>query len=174
MQNRFAFTAKYWGEKAVVCHSSEDHPGPIVHQEFGGFETWTQANTFAGRLNEGLEMSSAEAEQIITSSSLRTSELLRDAGSPGCTGKPRRGRVAGRALRLQFLLAELELAVTFCRIVRSKPSENTSRLLRNARNALFDAMHFVCQSELAACEAEAITGRIKELQAALEESRAEC
>jgi len=46
--------------------------------------------------------------------------------------------VAGRALGLQFMLAELELAVTFCRIVRSKRA-NTDRLLKNARNALFDA-----------------------------------
>lgn len=67
------------------------------------------------------------------------------------------------------MLAELELAVTFCRIVRSKPSENTDRLLRNARNASFDAMHFVCRSELADCELEAITGKLGRLHAAFEE-----
>ncbi|HEY6269778.1 MAG TPA: hypothetical protein VIX11_15875 [Candidatus Acidoferrum sp.] len=83
MQERIAFTAKYWGDKAVVCRSSEDCPGPAVDQEFGEFETWTQANAFAGRLNEGLEIPPAEAEQIITSSILRTSGLLRDASSPG-------------------------------------------------------------------------------------------
>ena len=83
MQERIAFTAKYWGDKAVVCRSSEDCPGPAVDQEFGEFETWTQANAFAGRLNEGLEIPPAEAEQIITSSILRTSELLCDASSPG-------------------------------------------------------------------------------------------
>jgi hypothetical protein len=72
------------------------------------------------------------------------------------------------------MLAELELAVTFCRIVRSKPSENTDRLLRNARDVLFDAMHFVCRSELAECELEAITGKLTRLHAAFEESLAEC
>ena len=170
MQERFAFTAKYWGGKAVVCRSNEDRPGPAVDQEFGEFETWTQANMFAARLNEGMEIPRAEAEQIITSSILRSSELLRAAESSGLSGEPRRGQAIGRALRLQFMLAELELAVTFCRIVRSKPSENTERLLRNARNALFDAMHFVCHSELADCEVEAITGKLARLHAAFEES----
>ena len=174
MQERIAFTAKYWGAKAVVCRSSEDRPGPAVDPEFGEFETWTQAKAFAARLNEGLEIPPAEAEQIITSSILRTSELLRDAHSLGGEVEERRGTATGRSLRLQFVLAELELAVTFCQIVRSKPSENTDRLLRNARNALFDAMHFVCRSELADCELEAVTGKLARLHAALEESLAEC
>jgi hypothetical protein len=174
MEERIAFTAKYWGGKAVVCRSNEDCPGPAVDQEFGEFETWTQANHFAARLNEGLDMPPAEAEQIITSSILRTSELMYEASLPEVAARARRGPVTGRALRLQFMLAELELAVTFCRIVRSKPSENTDRLLRNARNALFDAMHFVCRSELAASELEAITGKLARLHAALEESLAEC
>ena len=172
MEERIAFTAKYWGDKAVVCRSSEDCAGPVVDQQFGEFETWTQANTFATRLNEGLEILHAEAEQIITSSILRTSALLHGARLPGGAAESWRGPVAGRALGLQFMLAELELAVTFCRIVRSKPSENTDRLLKNARNALFDAMHFVCRSELAASELEAITGRLAKLKAALEISPA--
>ena len=110
MQERIAFTAKYWGDKAVVCRSSEDCPGPVVDQEFGEFETWTQANMFAARLNEGLEIPHAEAEQIITSSILRTSELLQGARLQGGAAESWRGPVAGRALGLQFMLAELELA----------------------------------------------------------------
>jgi hypothetical protein len=73
---RFAFTAKYWGHAAVVCRAIENRPGPLVEQEFGSFETWTQANTFATRLNQGLEIPSIEARQIITSSILLSSELL--------------------------------------------------------------------------------------------------
>ncbi len=68
------------------------------------------------------------------------------------------------------MLTELDLAMTFCRIVRSKPTEHTDRLRRNARNALFDAMHFVCHADLAACELEAITERLGKLHAAFEES----
>jgi hypothetical protein len=170
MQGRLAFTAKYWGDKAVVCRSSEDRPGPVVDQEFGEFETWTQANAFAARLNEGLEISPSEAEQIITSSILCTSELLRACVPADCAGGVLRGPVAGKSLRVQFMLTELELAVTFCRIVRSKPSQHTKRLLRNARNALFNAMHYVVHSELADSDLQEITTRLKSLQAALEES----
>ncbi len=165
MRDRFAFTARYWGDTAVVCRSTEDRPGPIVEQEFGEFRTWTQANAFATRLDAGLEIDPGQAGKIIISSILRANELLYAANSPENVGL-QRGPVGGRPLRLQFMLTELELAMTFCRIVRSKPSEHTDRLLRNA---LFDAMHFVCQADLAACELEAITERLEKLQAAFED-----
>src|SRR5438046_2658366 len=170
MRDRFAFTAKYWGDTAVVCRSTEDRPGPIVAQEFGEFATWTQANAFATRLNAGLETDPSEAEQIIVNSILRANELLHTADCPESVGL-QRGPVRGRSLRLQFMLTELDLAMTFCRIVRSKPREHADRLLRNARTALFDAMDFVCHSDLAACELEAITERLEKLQAAFEEDR---
>jgi hypothetical protein len=170
VQDRFAFTAKYWGDAAVVCRAVEGRAGPIVDQEFGEFETWTQANTFATRLNEGLEINPAEAEQIITSATLLTSELLRAADYPEFTSEALRRAAAGRAIRVQFILAELELGVTFCRIVRCKPSENTERLLRNARNAFFSAIHYVQRSELAPGDVEAITARLLKLQEALQES----
>jgi len=168
MRDRFAFTAKYWGDTAVVCRSIENRPGPVVEQEFGEFGTWTQANAFATRLNAGLEIDPSEAGEIIVSSILRASESLQAADSQESLGL-QRGPVGGRSLNSQFMLTELELAMTFCQIVRSKPSEHTDRLLRNARNAVFDAMHFVCHAELAACELEAITERIEKLQAALED-----
>jgi len=169
MRDRFAFTAKYWGDTAVVCRSTEDRPGPIVEQEFGEFETWTQANAFATRLNAGLEIDPSEAAQLMVSSILRASESLHTADCPESVGL-RRGPVSGRSLRLQFMLTELDVAMTFCRIVRSKSSERTDRLLRNARNALLDARHFVCHADLAACELEAITERLEKLHAAFEES----
>ena len=121
MQERLAFTARYWGDEAVVCRAVEDRPGPVVEQEFGEFETWTQAQHFAARLNDGLEIRPAEAEQIITSSILRSSELLRDTILPDRCGYQPHGMAARRSLRLQFMLAELDLALTFCRIVQCKP-----------------------------------------------------
>jgi hypothetical protein len=170
MQDRFAFTAKYWGDAAVVCRATEDRPGPVVDQEFGQFQTWTQANAFAARLNEGLEIDSIEVERIVTGSILQTGDLLRAIDFPeSACGRPR-VPTAGRSVRVQLMLAELELAVTFCRIVRCRPGELTNRLLRNARNALFDAMHFVCHSKLPAGDLDAITERLYRLQAALEES----
>jgi hypothetical protein len=170
MQDRFAFTAKYWGDAAVVCRAVEGRPGPIVDQEFGEFETWTQANAFATRLNEGLEINPAEAEQIITSATLRTSELLSAADYLEFAGGELRAAAEGRAIRVQFILAELELGVTFCRIVHCKGSENTERLLRNARNAFFSAVHYVQRSDLAPRDVEAITARLVKLQEALQES----
>jgi hypothetical protein len=170
MRERFAFTAQYWGDAAVVCRAVEGRLGPIVDQEFGEFATWTQANAFATRLNEGLEINPAEAGQIITSAILRTSELLRAADYPEFTCEALRRAAAGRAIRVQFVLAELQLAVTFCRIVRSKASENTERLLRNARNAFFSAVRYVQCTELAPCDVEAITARLVRLQEALQES----
>jgi hypothetical protein len=169
MQDRFAFTARYWGNAAVVCRATEDRPGPIVDQEFGEFETWTQAKSFAARLNEGLEIGPTQAEEIITNSVILASELLGKAGSPEHASDSLRGPVAGRSIHTQFMLAELDLAVTFCRIVRTKPSPHTERMLRNARNALFDAMHFLCHSELAIGELDAIGERLEKLQAAFEE-----
>lgn len=49
---------------------------------------------------------------------------------PAVAGEARHAPMVRRSLRLQLMLAELELAVTFCRIVRSNRSENTNRLLR--------------------------------------------
>jgi len=170
MQDRFAFTARYWGDAAVVCRATEDRPGPSVEQEFGQFATWTQANAFAARLNEGLEIRATEAEQIITSSILGANELLRTAHFPPHAGDRFRWPIAGSSLRVEFILAKLDLAVTFCRVARSGRGRHANRLLRNARNALFDGMHFVCRSELAARDVEAITERLMKLQAAFAES----
>lgn len=70
---------------------------------------------------------------------------------------------------MQFILAELELAITFCRIVRSRPSPHTARMLRNARNALFHAMDYVFHSELTSCDIEIITAGCERLQSAMQE-----
>jgi hypothetical protein len=54
----------------------EDSPGPIVDQQFGLFETWTQANAFAAKLNEGLDVTQIEVIQIVSSSLLATASVL--------------------------------------------------------------------------------------------------
>src|SRR5260370_17637720 len=152
MEGGFAFTAKYWGDAAVVCRATEDRPGPSVQQEFGQFETGTQASAFATRLNEGLEIDPAEACRIITSSILGASEILRAADFPArpCDRLP--WPIARSRLRVEFMLAKLDLALTFCRILRSQPMEHTNRLLRNTRNALFHVMHFPSLSDLPASD----------------------
>lgn len=101
---------------------------------------------------------------------MRTRELLRAADYPEFTSGGLRTAAGGRAIRVQFILAELELGMTFCRIVRSKASENTERLLQNAPKAFFSAMDYVQLCELAPCDVEAITARLVKLQEALQES----
>jgi hypothetical protein len=82
MKERLAFTANFLGDAAVVCRAIEDRPGPIADLAFGRFETWTQAQAFARRLNEDLKLDPAEARQIVTSAILCTGEVWRDPESP--------------------------------------------------------------------------------------------
>jgi len=82
MQERLAFTANFLGDAAVVCRAIEDRPGPIADLAFGRFETWTQAQAFARRLNEDLKLDPGEARQIVTSAILCTGEVWRDPESP--------------------------------------------------------------------------------------------
>ena len=170
MQERLAFTASFWGSAAVVCRAVEGRAGPVVDQEFGQFETWTQANAFATRLNEGLDLDPIEADQILTSSILRAIDPLHAAAAGERPGDALPGAVAGKPVRVQFILAELNLAVTFCRIVQSRPSPHTPRMIRNARNALFNALDYALHSELTSSDLEEIIAGCKKLQMALQES----
>ena len=72
MDARFAFTAQFWGDRALVCRAVEDSPGPVVERQFGEFQTWTQAQAFASKLNGGLGLGTLEVRQIVTSSLLAT------------------------------------------------------------------------------------------------------
>src|ERR1700680_292137 len=98
-QRKLAFTARIWGDGAVVCRAEEGRPGPVVDQEFGQFDTWTHANAFANELNQGLELDPAEVQQIITDSILRTDELVAAAGSVGFVGF-RAAETAGKPGRI--------------------------------------------------------------------------
>ena len=51
MDARFAFAARFWGDGAVVCRAVEDRPGPVVEQQFGEYQTWTQAQACATKLD---------------------------------------------------------------------------------------------------------------------------
>ncbi|HKW33930.1 MAG TPA: hypothetical protein VJN92_13055 [Candidatus Acidoferrum sp.] len=82
MRPRIAFTAQFWGNGAVVCRAVEDRPGPMVEQQFGEFRTWTQAHTFATKLNEGLDLDPLEARQIVTSSLLAAARIVQEALNP--------------------------------------------------------------------------------------------
>ena len=169
MPERFAFTAKYWGRRAVVCRAVEDRPGPMVVQEFGQFASWTQANTFARKLNEGLDIDVVEANRIVTASELRTSDLMRAVDSMEASSQQSPERATENFLRAQFALAQLELALTFCRLVSCNPGRRAGRLVRNARNALFNAMHALVYCALAEADTQRITDKMALLVEALQE-----
>lgn len=168
MQDRLAFTAKQWGGSAVVCRALDGRSGPAVVQEFGPFITWTQANAFACRLNEGLELDHAEARQIVTGSSLLASDFLATAAPRERVSPLAFARVASRPLRVGLILAELNLAVAFCRLLHTEPKLHSPRILRNTHNAFFNALHFLLRSDLSARELEQITAAVSALHDALQ------
>jgi hypothetical protein len=167
-QRKLAFTAKIWGNGAVVCRAEEGRPGPVVDQEFGQFETWTHAKAFANRLNDGLDLDPAEVQQIIIDSILCTDELLAAAGSLQFRCE-REAKITGKPMRIQFLLAEVDLAAAFCHMLRNKPSPHAKRMVKNARNAIYDAMHYVFRSECSNEDIELIAPRLERLLGLLQE-----
>ncbi len=170
MPARLAFTARFWGDSAVVCRADEDRPGTVVHQEFGQFDTWTQAAVFAAKLNEGLEIAPGDALQITHSSLLACADLVRAGASSESLEKRPPGRAAANDAQLRFLLSELQLAITFCRSASVLPSGAfNARIIRNARNALFNVMHFVLRLDFCDSELEAISAALESLKAALED-----
>ena len=163
MHDRFAFTAMYWDNVAVVCRAVEHQPGPVVNQEFGQFQTWTQAHIFATRLNEGLDIPMLEAQRIITSSVLSTDALFHSGNIPEFVFDRPGTSPSASSPRIKFVLAKPDLAVTFCRLARSKPVHSVTCLLHIARNALFDAMHFLCHSDLLPRDLEQIFAKRERL-----------
>jgi hypothetical protein len=168
VQNRLAFTAEFWGDAAVVCRAIENRAGLVVYPEFGLFDTWTHANAFAAKLNEGLELDPLEARQIITSCVLATPSLLRLFLSSELATSEAPVLQAASALQGRLMLAELELALTFCRIARrGEPDRHTAKLIRNARNALYAGRNSLFRLHLRPRELEQITAKAEMLEAAL-------
>lgn len=67
---RFAFTAVMTEEGAVVARVLERTYGIWPQEQYGRFETWTQAQEFATVLNESYGIDAVEAQHIVISSSL--------------------------------------------------------------------------------------------------------
>jgi hypothetical protein len=69
-RQRFAFTAVMTEDGAVVARVLERTYGIWPQQQYGRFETWTQAQEFATVLNESYGIDAVEAQHIVISSSL--------------------------------------------------------------------------------------------------------
>jgi len=143
MEAKFAFTAQFWGDGAVVCRAVEDRPGPVVEPQFGEFPSWTQAQTFAGKLNEGLDLDPVAARQIITSSILATACVVQEALNSSDQWEGSSVEIAARAAQLRFILSELALALTLCRTARSVSSDSARRALFYAEKALRQSTYFL-------------------------------
>jgi len=171
MQERLAFTASFLGNGAVVSRAIEGLSGPVIDQQFGQFETWTQANAFASHINEGLDLKLSEVRQIVTSSMLCANDLLQAVDTSQCVC----GRMANPPIPvssgLQFLFVELDIAVTFCRMFPAMPSfTRANRLLHSVRGTIFHALYYVLYSDICAHCQEKISGELVRLLEALQEA----
>lgn len=167
-QRRIAFAAEYWGEAAVVCCAREDQPGPVVEQQFGVFETWTHANAFANKLNQGLDISPEDARQIVTSAMLAKGELLRSEHDASLWRfRPNLKNIEDTHLR--SLLLELDAAVSICQLARLyrrvKPSE---RAMRGARHITGHANQVMRAMQIDGAALDEIHRRLDQLQIELE------
>ena len=136
MDVRFAFTAQFWGDRAVVCRAVEGRPGPVVEQQFGEFPTWTQAHNCACKLNEGLDLDPLEVRQIVTSSLLATARVVQEALNSRRAWHDSAAVIQVRATQLRFVLAELALAITFCHTASTLSHSPSLHMLLHARKAL--------------------------------------
>lgn len=169
MTDRFAFTAQSWGDSAVVCRAREDRPGPVVEQQFGEFPTWTQAQNFAAKLNEGLDLDVREVRQIVTSSLLATTSVIQQALNSRLERPVSPAVARSRATELRFILVELSLALTFCHSARALSHGPVLRALLNARTALDHSMAFLRRFRGNDSQLGEVASRIQELDASLEE-----
>ena len=170
MEPRFAFAAQFWGDTAVVCRAAEDRPGPVVEQQFGEFATWTQANAFAAKLNEGLDLDPLDVRQIVTSSLLSTACVMQEALNSRSQWRGSCIEVEARAAQLRFVLSELALALTFCRSASFLSGGGpTLRILLKARTALNHSRQFITYFDGDAEDLEGIASETATLDTALQQ-----
>jgi len=168
MEPRFAFTAELWGDAAVVCRVIEGCAGTIVEQEFGIFATWTQAYSFARKLNEGLDIGSLDVQQIVTSAILASRAITRRGLHFDRALCFYRVHQTARSAQAQVVQEELALALTFCRSARLLSRGKSHHAIRFARKALLRASQFVTHFKGDSAELEPITSGAAELNATLQ------
>lgn len=171
MDARFAFTAQYWGNGAVVCRAMEDRPGPVVEQQFGEFPTWTQAQNCATKLNDGLDLDPLDVRQIVTSAFLATASVIQEAldSSHAWTGSEMERKV--RAAQLRFVLSQLSFAITLCRTVSLLSESAQLSVLTNVRNIIQLTNRFLPFFESDYQQLETVAQGAQALQDALQPPR---
>jgi len=172
MDARFAFTAQYWGNGAVVCRAIEDRPGPLVEQQFGEFPTWTQAQNCATRLNEGLGLDPRDVRQIVTSSFLATACVIQEALESSHTWAGSTIERQVRAAQLRFVLSQLSFAITLCCSVSLLSEAAQLRALSRVRKAIHLTNRFLPFFDSDYQQLETVAHSAKALESALQSSPA--
>ena len=167
---QFAYTAATdygAGNKAVLATAVVGVPGLAIELRFGTFDTWTQANEYAERLNGDLGLTPSQSRTIVTDARLKADELI----SESQTLLQRAKELHQSQSVLEFLLAQLELGVTFCHMACSTRIDiGKERLLRNARRSLYNAVIALGKFEFSMDDdVGQIKAGIEHLQNALEE-----
>lgn len=168
MEAKFAFTAQFWGEGAVVCRAIADRPGPVVEQQFGEFRSWTQAQTFATKLNEGLDLDPLEVRQIVTSSFLATACVIQEGLDSSHTWTGSKIERDARAAQLRFVLSQLAFAITLCHTVSLMSEAASLPMLSNAHRALRDTKRFLTFFDGDYAQLEQVVYDAERLQRALQ------
>ena len=177
-ENRLAFTAAYWGQQAVVCRALENRPGPAVDQEFGEFRTWTEANSFARKLNEGLDLTPEDTLQIVNSALLASPRWGFDL--PNRVAAWNFSPIAAEAERLcwETMQIRLDLALTFCKVLRRrKQGIRSVKTIHQTRRAIDNAIKLLLQSQRDAPQLTRAWSKVHSLQLMvmqLEKATASC
>ena len=105
-------------------------------QEFGLFDSWTRANDFAGKLNEGLGLSELESRQIVTDSAIGIAEPLSATKSSVSVWNLAPVLRAARVLQVHNVLAQLKMVLNFCATARLLGfCEQRNRIVQSTHSA---------------------------------------
>jgi len=162
-----AFEAVWWGSQACIALVREDRPGSVVDQEFGIFESWTRAHTFAVSLNEGLGLTSADAMQILLSAAISRPDFAALPAPHASFETLSPAVLSSRLARRRLIEARLDLAFTLCEVAQSvAPSPAIPRILGKVWAALESALESGPQLTASETELDLFHRRLRELAAA--------
>lgn len=172
MGSQVAFTAILSGNEGIVAKAVVGLPGLASDPEFATFPSFTQANEFAQRLNEGLGLTPSQARTIVTDVMVKAQALISECDSLVQMARELRSRHSYRHPELEWVLTLLEIGVTFCNTACIRRDVRKERSIQNARKALSNAMTTMGKFDFSIHSVDEIKAGIDGLQNALEECNA--
>ena len=166
-----AFTAILSGREGVVARAVVGLPGLASDPQFATFPSFSQANEFAQRLNEGLGLTPSQARAIVTDVLATAQALISECDSLVQMARELRLRSRHRYQypELESVLTQLEVGVTFCNTACIRRDVRKERLIQNASNALCNAVSAMRRFEFTMDGVEQIKAGMDVLENALEE-----